>query len=62
MEKAEAVLQKVENHPIENFWKERGVTPLPLVPCKEGEEGFSWSEFINGLGRQAPQKACSKES
>jgi hypothetical protein len=36
---------------IAEFWKRQEVTPIPLTPCKEGEEGFSWSGLINGLGR-----------
>ena len=34
---------------ITEFWKKQGVVPISTEPCKEGEEGFSWSEFINGL-------------
>jgi hypothetical protein len=59
MEKAEDVKQVVKDGPSEKFWKEQGVTPLPLVSCNEGEEGFSWSEFINGLGQRVPRKANS---
>jgi hypothetical protein len=41
---------------LTEFWKRRGVVPIPMTPCKEGEEGFSWSEFINGLGRRTQGK------
>jgi hypothetical protein len=58
----ESVKLAAEEGPVEKFWKERGVAPLPLMPCKEGEEGFSWSDFINGLGQQAPQKVGSEQS
>lgn len=37
---------------LTEFWKRQGVTPIPVTPCKEGEQGFSWSDFINGLGRR----------
>jgi hypothetical protein len=47
---------------ITEFWKRTGVTPIPLTPCKEGEEGFNWSEFINGLGRRTQQKDRSTSS
>jgi hypothetical protein len=36
---------------LTEFWKRQGVTAIPVTSCKEGE-GFSWSEFINGLGRR----------
>jgi hypothetical protein len=39
---------------LTEFWKKQGVVPVPVTPCKEGEQGFSWSEFINGLGRRTP--------
>jgi hypothetical protein len=37
---------------IEKFWIKLGVKPIITEPCEEGEEGFSWSDFVNGLGRQ----------
>jgi hypothetical protein len=37
---------------VTEFWKKQGVRPIPVTPCKEGEQGFSWSEFINGLARK----------
>jgi hypothetical protein len=37
---------------LTEFWKKHGVTPIPVTPCKEGEQGFSWSQFINGLARR----------
>ena len=33
-------------------WKRHGVIPTPATPCKRGERGFTWSEFINRLGRR----------
>jgi hypothetical protein len=36
---------------LTEFWKKQGVTPIPVEPCEDHEEGFSWSDFINGLGR-----------
>ncbi len=47
---------------ITEFWKRLGVTPIPLNPCKEGEEGFSWSEFVNDLGRRTQEKNRSTSS
>jgi hypothetical protein len=47
---------------IAEFWKKIGVTPTPLTLCKEGEEGFSWSEFINELGRRTQEKDRSTSS
>jgi hypothetical protein len=53
---AEEKLQELHEYvegSLTEFWKRQGVTPVPVTPCKEGEQGFSWSEFINGLGRRA---------
>lgn len=39
---------------ITEFWIKQGVKPEPQTPCPHGEgckDCFSWSEFINGLGR-----------
>jgi hypothetical protein len=41
---------------LTEFWKDQGVTSIPVTPCGEGEEGFSWSEFINGLGRRTQER------
>lgn len=41
---------------LTEFWKKQGVSPIPVTPCKEGEQGFSWSEFINGLARRTQGK------
>ena len=38
---------------LTEFWKEQGVTPIPITYCRDEEQGFSWSEFINGLGRRS---------
>jgi len=38
---------------LTEFWKEQGVTPVPITYCRDEEQGFSWSEFINGLGRRS---------
>lgn len=35
---------------IEKLWRELGVKPVPQEPC-EGEDCFSFSEFINSFGR-----------
>jgi hypothetical protein len=47
---------------ITEFWKRSGVTPIPMIPCKDGEEGFDWSEFINELGRRTQEKGHSTSS
>lgn len=41
------------------IWEEKGVVAIPLTACKEGEQGFSWSDFINGLGCRIPERECS---
>jgi hypothetical protein len=40
---------------LTEFWKEQGVRPIPVTPRKGGKEGFTWSEFINGLGRRSQE-------
>jgi hypothetical protein len=40
---------------LTEFWMEQGVAPIPVTLCKEGQRGFSWSEFINGLSRRTPE-------
>jgi len=30
--------------------------------CQDGEEGFSWSEFINGLGRRTQERDDGKDT
>lgn len=40
---------------LTEFWKEQGVIPISVTPCSDGE-GFSWSEFINGLGRRTQER------
>jgi hypothetical protein len=41
---------------IMEFWKRQGVVPILTTPRKEEEESFSWSEFINELGRSTQGK------
>jgi hypothetical protein len=41
---------------LTEFWKRQGVIPIPVTHCGEPEQGFSWSEFINGLGRKTQGK------
>jgi hypothetical protein len=41
----------IENE-LTEFWKRQGVVPIKTTPCESGE-GFSWSEFINGLSYDA---------
>jgi hypothetical protein len=41
---------------LTEFWKGQGVMPISVTPCSEGEQGFSWSEFINGLGRRTQER------
>ena len=51
-EKGKNQLSEYVEDSLTEFWRKQGVTPIPVTPCKEGEEGFSWSAFINGLGRR----------
>jgi hypothetical protein len=52
-------MEEYKEGSLTEFWIKQGVRPIPQRPLKEGEEGFSWSEFINGLGRQ-PHKDLRK--
>jgi hypothetical protein len=43
---------------LTEFWKKQGVVPIQVTACEVGE-GFSWSEFLNGLGRRTQETADS---